>query len=169
MKKISIVTGNAKKLDAAASVKDKFDAREIGHEIVGMFLNCLEEMRKEISKNSRRTKAETEANITPLEDARTLEMSLLEYSGENMTSLMSNLSQKSQVKSNLDTLRSEKEKKISNLKADAMRLNSKVNELKLEQQALLNKIRSIDNEINDILGATKVLDNKIQEVNIPEI
>lgn len=163
---VSKLIVNAKKLDAAASIKDKFDAREVGHEIVGMFLNSLEEMRKEIAKNSRRSKADTEANVTPLEDERSLEMSLLEYSGENMSSLMSNLSQKSQVKSNLDNLRSEKEKKVNNLKADTLRLNSKVNELKLEQQALLNKIHSIDNEINEILGATKILDNKIQEVNI---
>jgi hypothetical protein len=131
-----------------------------------MFLSSLEEMRKEIAKNSRNISDSVEAKVIPIEDERTLEMLLLEYSGENMSSLISKLSQKSEVKSNLDNLRTEKERKVSNLKTDTMRLNARVNELKLEQQALLNKINSIDNEINEILGATKVLDNKIQEVNI---
>ena len=162
---VSKLMGRAKRLDNTASVKDKFDAREVGHEIVGMFLSSLEEMRKEIAKNSRNTDS-VEAKVIPIEDERTLEMLLLEYSGENMSSLISKLSQKSEVKSNLDNLRTEKERKVSNLKTDTMRLNARVNELKLEQQALLNKINSIDNEINEILGATKVLDNKIQEVNI---
>jgi len=163
---VSKLMGHAKRLDNTTSVKDKFDAREVGHEIVGMFLSSLEEMRKEIAKNSRNISDSVEVKVIPIEDERTLEMLLLEYSGENMSSLISKLSQKSEVKSNLDNLRTEKERKVGNLKTDTMRLNARVNELKLEQQALLNKINNIDNEINDILGATKVLDNKIQEVNI---
>lgn len=155
---------NAKRLVNASTIKEKFDAREVGHEIVGMFLSSLEEMRKEMAKNSR-NKPDIAVKIIPIEDERTMESLLLEYSGESISSLMSKLSQKSEVKSSLDNLRSEKEKKVGNMKNDALRLNAKVNELKLEQQLLLNKIHNIDNEINEMVSASKILDNKIQEVN----
>ena len=164
-KNVSKLKSNVKKVDSNSSVKDKFDAREVEQEIVSLFLTSLEEMRKEMS-NSSKKHTDKDSNIIPIEDEKTLEILFLEYSGDNMSSLMSKLSQKSQIKSHLDDMRSEKEMKINNFKTDSMRLNAKINELKLEQQSLLNKIQYIETEINQIIGETKVLDNKIQNVNI---
>lgn len=161
---VSKLKSSVKKIDNSASAKDKFDAREVEHEIVSLFLTSLEEMRKEISINSKK-QTDKENVIIPIEDEKTLEILFLEYSGDNMSLLMSKLSQNSQIKSHLDDLRSEKEKKVTNLKTDSMRLYAKVNELKLQQQSLLNKIQSIENEITQIMGATKILESKIQEVN----
>ena len=162
---VSKLKSSVKILDSTASAKDKFDARETEHEIISLFLTSLEEMRKGLPINSNK-QTDKESTIIPLEDEKTLEILFLEYSGDNMSSLMSRLSQKSQIKSHLDDLRSEKEKKVANLKTDSMILNASVNELKLEQQVLLGKIQSIENEINQIIAAAKILDSKIQEVNI---